>query len=58
MFNETLVREGYAQVATFPPNVKYMDRFLEAKREARVAKRSRWRLPKGQLASRRIGAMA
>jgi micrococcal nuclease len=22
MFNETLVREGYAQVATFPPNVK------------------------------------
>ena len=23
MFNETLLREGYAQVATFPPNVKF-----------------------------------
>jgi endonuclease YncB( thermonuclease family) len=33
MFNETLVEEGYAQVATFPPNVKYVDRFLEAQRK-------------------------
>jgi endonuclease YncB( thermonuclease family) len=30
MFNETLLKEGYAQVATFPPNVKYVDRFLAA----------------------------
>jgi len=36
MFNEVLVREGYAQVATFPPNVKYTDRFLAAQRQARV----------------------
>jgi len=35
MFNETLLQEGYAQVATFPPNVKYVERFLEAQREAR-----------------------
>ena len=35
MFNTVLVREGYAQVATFPPNVKYTDRFLAAQREAR-----------------------
>jgi micrococcal nuclease len=28
MLNETLVEEGYAQVATFPPNVKHQERFL------------------------------
>jgi hypothetical protein len=49
MFNETVVREGYAQVATFPPNVKYTDRFLEAQREARAAKRGLWGLPEGKL---------
>ena len=26
--NEKLVRQGYAQVVTFPPNVKYQDLFL------------------------------
>jgi micrococcal nuclease len=36
LFNETLVREGYAEVATFPPNVKYEDRFLAAEEEARA----------------------
>ena len=30
MFNEALVREGYAQVATFPPNIRYLDRFAKA----------------------------
>ena len=30
MFNETLLREGYAQVATFRTNVMYVDRFLAA----------------------------
>jgi micrococcal nuclease len=49
MFNEKLVREGYAQVATFPPNVKYADRFLEAQREAREANRGPWGLPEGKL---------
>jgi micrococcal nuclease len=44
MFNETLVEEGYAQVATFPPNVKYTDRFIEAQREARAANRGLWGL--------------
>ena len=42
IFNETLLEEGYAQVATFPPNVKYVDRFLEAQREAREANRGLW----------------
>ena len=33
--NEILVKEGYAEVSTFPPDVKYQDRFLEAQRQAR-----------------------
>jgi micrococcal nuclease len=49
MFNETLLEEGYAQVATFPPNVKYVDRFLEAQREARAANRGLWGLSSGEL---------
>lgn len=49
MFNETLVREGYAQVATFPPNVRYVDRFLEAQREARAANRGLWGLSRAEL---------
>jgi endonuclease YncB( thermonuclease family) len=29
MLNAELVRQGYAQVATFPPNVKYQELFLK-----------------------------
>ena len=50
MFNETLLREGYAQVATFPPNVKYVDRFLAAQEEAREAGRGLWGLSPEELA--------
>ena len=35
MFNELLLKEGYAQMATFPPNVKDVERFQDAQREAR-----------------------
>jgi hypothetical protein len=49
MLNETLVREGYAQVATFPPNVKYQERFLEAQKEARAANRGLWGLSASNL---------
>ncbi|HXF72049.1 MAG TPA: thermonuclease family protein, partial [Actinomycetota bacterium] len=42
LFNEVLVREGFAQVATFPPNVRYVDRFLAAQREARREGRGLW----------------
>ena len=35
LFNETLVRQGYAEVLTIPPNVKYQERFESAEREAR-----------------------
>lgn len=32
MFNEKLLRTGYASVATYPPNVKYVDRFTSIER--------------------------
>lgn len=35
LFNETLLRQGYATVTTFPPNVRYVDRFGAASRRAR-----------------------
>jgi micrococcal nuclease len=49
MFNEILLEEGYAQVATFPPNVKYQERFLQAQREARAQNRGLWGLSAGEL---------
>ena len=42
MLNEELLREGYAQVYTFPPNVRYVDRFLRLQRTARENKRGLW----------------
>jgi len=41
--NEYLVKEGYAQVATFPPNVKYKDTFIAAQRYARENKTGLWK---------------
>lgn len=35
MFNAELLLEGYAQVMTVPPNVKYADLFVKFRREAR-----------------------
>ena len=40
--NLMLVREGYAQVLTIPPNVDYADRFVAAQRKARRADRGLW----------------
>jgi micrococcal nuclease len=42
LFNETLVAEGYAVVTTFPPNVRYVDRFVVAQRAAREAGLGLW----------------
>jgi micrococcal nuclease len=39
MLNAELVRQGYAQVATFAPNVKHQGLFLKLQREAREARR-------------------
>ncbi|WP_412158681.1 thermonuclease family protein [Aneurinibacillus migulanus] len=43
MFNQTLVKEDYAQVATFPPNVKYTNNFVKLQKQARNAKKGLWR---------------
>jgi len=42
MVNEELLRMGLAQVATFPPDVKYVDRFLAVQREAQAAGVGLW----------------
>ncbi|MFC1988661.1 thermonuclease family protein [Chloroflexota bacterium] len=40
--NAELVRLGYAQVSTYPPDVKYQDLFLQLQREAMEAGRGLW----------------
>lgn len=40
--NDYLVRQGYASVSTFPPDVRYQKQFIEAQREARENKRGLW----------------
>lgn len=42
LVNEELVRSGFAKVSTFPPDVKYVERFLALEREARAAKKGLW----------------
>lgn len=44
MLNEELLREGLAQVATFPPNVRYEDEFLEVQARAREEGAGIWSL--------------
>lgn len=48
MLNEELVREGLAQVATFPPDVKYEDEFLRAQARAQGEEAGIWGLPSDQ----------
>lgn len=48
MFNTQLLREGLAQVATFPPNIKYVERFQEAQSEARSAGMGIWGLSQAE----------
>lgn len=40
--NDNLVRQGFARVATFPPDVHYQEQFLEAQREAQEQGRGLW----------------
>jgi len=46
--NALLVKEGYAQVLTVPPNVAHAEEFLQLEREARSAKRGLWGLEPGK----------
>ena len=43
MVNAELVDQGYAQVMTVPPNVRYQQLFLRLQRDAREAGRGLWR---------------
>ncbi len=43
--NAELVRLGYAQVATYPPDIKHQDLFLQLQIEAREAGRGFWAQP-------------
>ena len=40
--NAEIVKQGYASLMTYPPNVKYADEFLKLYREARENKRGLW----------------
>ena len=42
MVNIEMVREGFAMIYAYPPNLKYSQRFLDAQREARDNKRGLW----------------
>jgi micrococcal nuclease len=44
MVNKVLVKEGYAKVSTFPPDVRFADEFVELEREARRDNRGLWGL--------------
>ncbi|HSK47468.1 MAG TPA: thermonuclease family protein [Coriobacteriia bacterium] len=42
MLNARLMRDGFAQVMTIPPNVRYQDYFLKLQRQARDGGRGLW----------------
>jgi endonuclease YncB( thermonuclease family) len=47
-FNETLLKQGYAQLDIVPPNDRYEARFSHAQDVARQAHRGIWGLPKNE----------
>ena len=42
MINKKLIKDGYAQLETVPPNVKYVEEFTALLKEAKDAKRGLW----------------
>ena len=42
--NAKIMEEGYGQIMTIPPNVKYADYFRKLEREARENRKGLWRL--------------
>lgn len=43
MLNEEIIKAGFASVMTYPPNVKYQERFVRAYREALDTRRGLYR---------------
>ena len=42
LFNETLVRRGFAEAKAYPPNVAHQDEFDSAENRARAGRRGLW----------------
>ena len=42
MYNKELLKIGYAKIATYPPNIKYVDDFTEIQKQARKNKVGLW----------------
>lgn len=42
LINEYLVREGYAHASSYPPDIKYQDRFTQAQQLARQEQKGLW----------------
>jgi micrococcal nuclease len=42
LINAEMIREGYARSTTYPPDVRYAERFRALEREARDARRGLW----------------
>jgi micrococcal nuclease len=58
MVNAELVRLGYAQVMTVPPNVRHQALFVKLQREARDARRGLWRQAQAQVVRLAHGSQA
>lgn len=56
MFNKTLLRKGYAQVATYPPNVKYVDDFTKIQKKARKNNKGLWGEDEKQSSPKKTGS--
>lgn len=42
LINATMLRDGFGSLLTIPPNVRYVERFRAAQKDAREAKRGLW----------------
>ncbi|MDO8429643.1 MAG: thermonuclease family protein, partial [Candidatus Daviesbacteria bacterium] len=42
LVNEELVRGGFAKASSYPPDIKFSEKFLEYEREARSSNRGLW----------------
>lgn len=42
MYNKLLLKEGLAKVATYPPNIKYVDEFVKIQKQARQNGEGMW----------------